>query len=425
MHTSTSDSAPKDTLAPGGALPAPPPSLWRNRDYLLLWGGQIVSAVGSRVSLVALPLLLVYLTHSLAQAGLVAALQGAPYVLLTLPAGALIDRLDRQRVMIVCDAVRAVALGSVPLAAALGHLSLAQLCLVALTDGTMEVFFGLAEVSALPRVVPKEQLAAAGAQSQITGSLSWLLGPALGGALFGVAPGLPFLADSLSYLCSVLSLLFIRTRFQEERTAAPATARGLWDEMRAGLRWLWRAPALRFVAVLTGVLMIGSAGYTLLVIAIGQRLHASDAQIGLVLGAGGVGGLVGALVAGSLMRRFGFRRTLLWSAWAWALTWPPFAFAPNMLALGVILAASFVCVPIYLATQFSYRMRSIPDELQGRVSSVFRLIAFGSAPLGLALTGLLLERWGIVVAVLVTFAPQLLVVLIATRHRGLRIEEAT
>ncbi|HEX6121698.1 MAG TPA: MFS transporter [Ktedonobacterales bacterium] len=424
MRISTSESEPKDTLAQEGALPTRPTPLWHNRDYLLLWGGQIVSSVGSRVSLVALPLLLVFLTHSLAQAGLVAALQGVPYVLLTLPAGALIDRWDRRRVMIVCDAARAVALGSVPLAAALGRLSLAQLCLVALADGIMEVFFGLAEVSALPRVVPNEQLAAAGAQSQVTGSLSWLLGPALGGVLFGITPGLPSLADSLSYLCSVLTLLGIRTRLQGERTAAPMTARGLWDEVRAGLRWLWRAPALRFVAVLTGVLMICAAGYTLLVIAIGQHLHASDAQIGLVLGAGGVGGLVGALVAGPLMRRFGFRRVLLWSAWAWALTWPPFAFAPNMLTLGVILAASFVCVPIYQATQFSYRMMSIPDELQGRVSGVFRLIAFGSAPLGLALTGLLLERWGAVVAVLVTFAPQLLVVLIATWHRGLKVEEA-
>jgi MFS family permease len=411
-----------NTYTPGTEAPTRPPSLWRNRDYLLLWGGQIVSAVGSRVSLVAFPLLLYFLTHSLAQAGLVAALRGVPYAALMLPAGALIDRWDRKRVMVLCDAVRALALGSVPLAAAVGHLSLAQLCLVALTDGTLEVFFGLAEVSALPHVVAKEQLSAASAQNQLVDSLSWLLGPSLGGVLFGITPGLPFLVDSASYVCSVLTLLGIRTCFQGARAAAPVTALGLWDEMRAGLLWLWRAPALRFVAVLTGVLMICVAGYTLLVIALGQHMHASDAVIGLILGAGGIGGLVGALVAEPLMRRFGLRRVLIWSAWAWALTWPPIAFAPNALALGIIIAASFVCVPIYMATQFSYRLLRIPDELQGRVSSVFRLIAFGSTPLGLALTGLLLDRWGPVVTVLATFAPQLVVVVIATFHRGLRAD---
>src|SRR5271166_2743302 len=106
--------------SPSAGPPAGGP-LWRNRDYVLLWGGQVISAIGSRVSLVAFPLLLLFLTGSPAQAGLVTALRGIPYALLMLPAGVLIDRWDRKRVMVLCDSARALALGSIPLAAALGR----------------------------------------------------------------------------------------------------------------------------------------------------------------------------------------------------------------------------------------------------------------------------------------------------------------
>src|SRR5579863_2777914 len=106
--------------------------LWRNRDYMLLWSGQMVSSVGTRVSQLAFPLLVLALTHSPAQAGLIAALRGLPYALFILPAGALVDRWNRKRVMILCDTGRALALGSIPVALLLGHLSLIQLYSVAL-----------------------------------------------------------------------------------------------------------------------------------------------------------------------------------------------------------------------------------------------------------------------------------------------------
>jgi MFS family permease len=398
-------------------------SLGRNRDYVLLWSGQVVSSVGSRVSLVAFPLLLLLVSHSPAQAGLVTALRGIPYVVLMLPAGALIDRWDRKRVMVLWDSLRAVALGSVALGVLLGRLTLAQICVVALIDGVGEVFFGLAHVSAIPRVVPKEQLSAASALDQAMDSMAWLLGPSLGGVLFGLAPGLPFLIDAISYVCSVVTLLSIRTRFQGDRAPQPMTVSRLLRETGEGLLWLWREPVLRFLAILTGVLMTCVAGYTLLVIVVAQRMHASDAMIGLVLGAGGIGGLVGALITEPLRRRLGFRRLLIVSAWAWALTWPPFAFAPNPLVLGLTLGASFVCVPLFLATQFSYRLAVIPDALQGRVSGVFRIIAFGSTPLGLAMTGLLLQRFGPVVTVLATFVPQLALAILTGLNRRLRMEE--
>jgi MFS family permease len=407
---------------PPAELPSATPvvPLWRNRDYVLLWGGQVVSAAGSRVSLVAFPLLLLSLTGSPAQAGLVAALRGVPYVLLMLPAGALIDRWDRRRVMVLCDGARALALGSIPLAAALGRLSLVQIGAVALVDGFGEIFFGTAEASALPRVVPREQLSAAGAQYQLIDALSWLLGPALAGVLFGVGSGLPFLVDAISYACSVATLLSIHARFQEERAPARMTMRGLLAETREGLVWLWHEPVMRYLAVLTWGLMTFAAGYSLLVILVARHLGTADATIGLIFAAGGAGGLLGALVTEPLRRWLGFRRLLVWATWAWALTWLPIPFAPNALAMGLIIGGSFLCVPVYLATQFGYRLAAIPDALQGRVSSVFRLVAFGSQPLGLALAGVLLERFGPVATVLITFAPQLVLAIVTSCYGRLR-----
>ncbi|HEV2460453.1 MAG TPA: MFS transporter, partial [Ktedonobacterales bacterium] len=153
------------------ATSTPPAPLWRNRSYLLLWGGQAVSSLGSEASQLALPLLILSVTQSPAQAGIAGALRSLAYLLLGLPAGALVDRWDRRRTMILCDAGRALALGSIPLALALGRLTIAQLYLVSLLEGTLYVFFGLAETAALPHVVAKAQLPAATAQGEVTGGM--------------------------------------------------------------------------------------------------------------------------------------------------------------------------------------------------------------------------------------------------------------
>src|SRR5512146_526437 len=195
---------------------ARPKSLLHNRDYLLLWSGQAVSSGGAEASQLALPLLILGLTHPPAQAGFAGALRSLSYLLLGLPAGALIDRWDRKRAMILCDAGRALALGSIPLALALDHLTMAQIYLVSVLEGALYVFFGLAESAALPRVVAKSQLPAATAQNEVTGGIVTLLGPSLGGVLFGVARALPFLADAVSYAASVLTLSWIRVPFQEK-----------------------------------------------------------------------------------------------------------------------------------------------------------------------------------------------------------------
>ncbi|HKT36835.1 MAG TPA: MFS transporter, partial [Ktedonobacterales bacterium] len=340
------------------------PSLWQNRNYLLLWGGQAISDLGTQVSALAFPLLTLLLTHSAAQAGLVGAIRAVPYLVLGLPAGALVDRWNRKRVMIVCDTGRAAALGSVAVMLALGTLTLAQIYLVAVTEGTLYVFFSLAETAALPRVVSKEQLTTATAQNEATISTAYMVGPALGGLLYGIGRALPFATDALSYVISVASLLWIRLPFQGERPGA-STRTPLLAQVREGVVWLWRQPLLRFLAALSAGGWLVEVGYTLVVIVQAQGMGASSAVIGVVLGAGGVGSILGALVAGSVAGRVRFGRIAVVVHWLWALFVALYAIAPNPLALAVITTLAYGITPVFGVTAYSYRLSLIPDKLQG------------------------------------------------------------
>ncbi|MGZ3625544.1 MAG: MFS transporter [Ktedonobacteraceae bacterium] len=391
--------------------------LWRNHDYILLWSGQMISSVGSRVSMLAFPLFVLALTHSPAQAGLIGAMRGLPYALLILPAGALVDRWNRKRVMILCDIGRAIALGSIPLALVLGRLTIAQLYIVSLVEGTLFTFFGLAETACLPQVVSKEQLPTAAAQGMVIDSVSGLIGPSIGGILYGIGRAVPFLGDAISYGASVVSLFFINAKFQEDREPAPLH---LWADIKEGLRWLWKKPLLRFLALLTGGMVAPVVGYSLILIVIAQSQHASSFTIGVILACGGIGSILGAFLVTPLQKHFSFGQIMIASTWIWALTWLLFAVAPNPLILGIVTAVTFIIVPIYLSVQFGYRLALIPDHLQGRVNSVFRLIAFGSEPIGLAVTGILLQAFGPITTVLVLFVPQFILSIAATLNKGLR-----
>ena len=238
----------------------------------------------------AFPLLILAVTGSPAQAGFLGAMRGLAYVLFGLPAGAYVDRWDRKKVMILSDTGRALALGSIPVALALGQLTLAQLYVVTFVEGMLFIFFGLAETSCLSRIVRKEQLPAAVSLNEGTYSLSGLLGPSVGGALYGIGRALPFAADAVSYAVSAISVVFIKMEFQEERTEPQ---RHIAEEIKEGLLWLWRQPVIRFLCTVNGGVNLLYGGWTLLLISLAQRHGASSFAIGLIFATGGVGTLLG------------------------------------------------------------------------------------------------------------------------------------
>ncbi len=390
-------------------------ALWRNRDFTLLWSGQAISSLGTMITQTAYPLLVWDLSHSAALVGLVGALSTLPYIFLSLIVGALIDRWDRKRVMILCDIGRALNLASVIGVLALGRLTVAQICANTLIEGTLYVFFNLAEASTLPHVVSKEQIPLATAQNEATTGTTVLVGPALGGALFTLSQFVPFLADAISYTVSVITLSFIRASFQEARQEGQQ--RHLLAEIREGLSWLWRQPLIRYLALLTGGLNFVGAGLIPILLVLVKRQHGSSLLYGTILTIGGVGAIVGSLLAASIQRRFRFGPIIITLIWFEALWFPLYAVAPNPLFLGIISAGLFMVGPIYNVIQFSYRITLIPDELQGRVNSVFRLLAFGFQPFGFALTGLLIQWFSVVAAILFLSACTLLLAILTSANK--------
>ncbi len=374
-------------------------SFWRNGDFLLLWSGQVVSTLGSSVSELALPLLVLALVHSPAQAGLVAAIQMVPYLLFSLPVGALIDRWDRKLVMIVCDIVRWLVFGSVPLAFVLGHLTVAQLYLVAFLEGTARVLFELAQISSLPRVVHPAHVPRAYAMGEVTTYLASLLGPNLGALVISLArttivgATLAYLIDSISYLVSALSIGCIRTSFQSER--APLQKRSLWKEMVEGLRFLWQQRLLRMLALLTMSVNFFQAGIRLdVIVLVRDQLHLNTLLLGLILSADGVGGLLGGLLAPWLKERLRLEQIVIGSLLIWSVA----ALLATLASSAVLLIVSRAMVgliwPVYAVAIVSYRLSLAPDELQGRVNSSFRLLTFGIESVGAAIGGGLLVAIG-------------------------------
>jgi predicted MFS family arabinose efflux permease len=382
--------------------------LWRNRDFLLLWSGQIISSIGTEISQFAFPLLVLALTHSPALAGLIVSLRLLPYFIFSLPAGALIDRWNRKHVMILCECMRMLNLASIPLAYTIGILTLIQLALVSFIEGTFYVFFNIAEAACLPNVVSKEQLPKATAQYFTIFSFASLLGSPLGGTLYSIGRIFPFLLDIVSYLFSALSLLFIKTPLHPERAGA---SEPLWVEIKDGLLWLWRRPLLRTIAALTFGFNLSTVGVTLLVIVLAQHLHASPFTLGIIFTCGGVGSLLGAVVTPFIQKRLSFKRAIISFLGIYVVLWLLYILAINLFLLAAITALFFAGVTIYNNIQFSYRSMLIPDTMQGRANSVFRLIAFTGAPLGTALTGVLLQALGIV-PTLLTFSACFLVLAI-------------
>ena len=407
MPTSQNNSTDKRQLLSSDQ----PKSLWRNRDYLLLWSGQALSDIGGAVSELAFPLLVLAVTHSPAQAGFVAALRALPATLFSLLAGVLVDRWDRKWVMLVCDAGRALSLASIPVAYALGHLTIWQLSITAFLEGTLMIVFGLAKTATVPQVVTQAQLTTAVAQEEFVEGTTALFGPSLSGILYTLGAMFPFLTDAISYLISIATLVLMRTSLKLERAS---THRHMWAEIAEGVLWVWHQPFILTMTLLMGAGAFVFSGNALIIIILAQQHHASAVVIGLIFAVGGVGSILGSWLSPRLEHRLTVGQSILLTRWYFVLSWPLYALAPFPVVLGAIEFGIGFVDPIEDVPYFSHRLKLIPDELRGRVISACRLVPGTTRPLGLALTGILIERIGIFPTIWVAWAWLLVITVIVT-----------
>ncbi len=365
--------------------------LWRNHDYLLLLVSQCISQLGTQASQLAFPLLVYAFSGSAAWTGAATGLVAWPFVVLCLPAGAFVDRLDRKRLMLMCDVSRGIILASIPLAMWLGHLTLLHLCLAALGEGICYTFFSLAEASCLPQVVAPEQIAQATGQQGVAAQLAYTIGPSLGGGLLALGRALPFLVDAASYAVSVAALLRIRGAFQQERKTEQARG-NLRLEIAEGLRWLLGQRTIRFLALLAGVGNAVDNFVFLFFLVMLTRAGISPGIIGLGYALTGLAGILGAGLSDKVQARWGVGRVSVATQVLMCMLLPLFFLAQRVPLLLLVAAPALAFLSILQGyVQYAYRRTLIPDGLQGRVNSLFRLIAYGGPPLAILLTGLLLQ----------------------------------
>jgi predicted MFS family arabinose efflux permease len=364
-------------------------SLWKQRNFTLLWGGQLISWMGTEVSGIALPLVVLALTGSPARAGMVAAIRGLTYVVWSLPAGALIDRWDRRLVMVVSNAGSGVAMGSIALLLKLHDLSLGELYVLCAVEGSFFVFANLSRFAALPRVVPKEQFPTASAQMSTGNQAAILVGPALGGFLFqAIGSFATFLADSISYFVNALSIFFITVPL---RTETASEKRAMHLEIREAVAWYRKQPVIRFLNLMTAGRIGVEAALYLLVVVLAKHDHASSFSIGLIFAVAAVGGMLGSFLAPKIHRQHKLKHLLLGVSIVSTIAFCFYGFADNVTALATVTALYYAVDPLFHVTTSSYSAEITPDDLRGRVLSLTRLQVLAANSLGFFLVGQSLE----------------------------------
>ena len=405
-----------------------PSSLWRNRDFTFLWGGQTVSTLGSCISDVAFGLLVLQFTHNVSQVAFVSSVRALPFLVLTLPVGALMDLWDRKRVMLLSDLGRAACLGSIALMLLIGHLTLVQIYIVAVAEGALATLYSIAALAGVSRVVPKSQLGQATSVTYVSSNTVSLAGSPLGTLLFALAGALPFVADACSYVASVISLIWIRGTFQGQRESSSGRhiLHDLAVHLVTGFTWMWRQPVLRFQALAGCVLSLALYPTTPLAIALATGLHAAKASIGLIFTFGALGGLIGGLVGSWFQRRVPFGLIMCTMFALLAVFFAAYTAAPNLLWLGIILAAISLVESIGSIANLTYRLALTPDHYQGRINSIHRFVGFGvGRPLGAALLGVLLGWVGLNASILVFSGVLALFALTTVLYRPVRTASYT
>lgn len=385
---------------------AHPSSLWRHRDFLLFWSGETVSLFGSQVTHLALPLTaILVLGASPIELGVLNAVSFLPFLLVTLPAGAWLDRRRKRPVLLASNIGRAVVVAVVPLAAALGWLRIELLYAVALAHGALTVVYDVGWLSFVPSLVAREQVVGANSRLQASASAADVGGPGLGGVLVQMltAP-IALVADAASFLFSAVTLSRIRAP-EPEPEARPR--RHLVADIADGLRVTFGDARLRAMAANAGAFnLFDQLIYpAFLLYAVGP-LRLSPAFVGGVIATGAVGALAGAVTAEPLAKRAGIGRTMVVASFVASsstLAIPFIAGSPEIVAatLGAVFFVQGLGLGVSNVHFVSLRQAITPPDLLGRMNASYRTISYGAIPVGAVLGGALAQTAGLREALLV------------------------
>ncbi|WP_086820607.1 MFS transporter [Allokutzneria sp. NRRL B-24872] len=351
--------------------------LSRNRNYTILWTSQALAEVGFSATSFAFPLLALLITGSPVVAGAVVAVESLGQVLVGLPAGALVDRWDRKKVMVWCEAAQAVSLGSLVAVLFWGTVTVPHLVVVAAVMGICRALFEPAEDACLPNLVAESQLSTAIGLNAARSALGDSGGKALGGVLYGLNRAFPFLLDMITHIIGFFALLFLRVPPRERvKPENPHLGR----EIAEGLRWVWQRKEIRVTTICAAVLNMFFAGFYLVVLVLANGRGIPEAELGFMAAMLGVGGIVGSLLAPTLCERLSPYLSIVGVFWGVTLLTPLTLLFDNGYLIGVLFGLMALLAPTANTTISTHQMLITPDELRGRLGSVLTLVvgaAFG------------------------------------------------
>jgi len=370
-------------------------SLWRHPDFLKLWAGQAVSQFGTQVTYLALPLTAALLLKATpVEMGVLAAAETLPIGLVGLFAGVWADRSRRRPMLIAADIGRAILLGSVPLAAAIGRLHIVQLYVVAFLVGVLSVFFGVAYAPFLLTLVQRERIVEGNSKLSMTESAANIAGPGLAGSLIQLATApVAILVDALSFLVSALSLGLIRS--PEPAPPAPERRGSIRREIGDGFRVVTRDRVLRAIAGCTGTwAFFDTVVLAVLVLYVTRQLRVAPGLLGLIFASGSVGFLLGNLLVERATRRFGPGPVVVGAAVVSSLGGVLVAAArgPAIVAVAVLVVAQFTLgfgAGLYFIVTAGLQQLATPDHAQGRVNASMRVLSQAVRPAGAVVGGIL------------------------------------
>ncbi|MEV6260368.1 MFS transporter [Streptomyces sp. NPDC051784] len=366
--------------------------LRRNRDFRLLWMSGLFAVLGSQMSALALPLLVLKETGSAVQAGSVGTVSVGALLVTMLPGGVMADRVERRRLMRLCDVGSLTAVTALAVAVWFGHAPMVLVLLVAAAGAVLGSVYGPASFGLMRAVVPADQMGTATARLQARSQTVRLVGPLVGGALFGVHPALPFVAEALGLLLSTICVALVRTRSRAKTVAGPVFSR---RELTAGLSFLWGLPYLRTVLLVFGLgINFAFGALTFTALSVFSDLGRSGVGGGFVITCVSAGALGGALIAPRIGPDRHARLLILATCWMCVLTAWTMAWLTQPLVAGVLCAVAMCLATVASIGFLSTLLIVTPEDRVGRVQSAAGFLSSIVQPFGPLAGGALLTAFG-------------------------------
>lgn len=366
------------------------------RDFRWLWASSTISNAGDGLLIAAGPLLVTKLTDSPFAVAMATVVSFLPWIVLGIPGGAIIDRVDRRRLSVAVNLVRAGVLAVLAAAILTGTASLAVVLVSFFVLGTAEMLADNTASALLANAVPKAELGVA--NSRLTGTrvlTNELAGPPLGAILFAVGMAVPFGVDAI---CAFAAAVLVgRIATTPPRDPATVERRHLRHEIADGVRWLWHHPPVRALALTIFLFNVTFwAPYSLYVLYATQHLGLDEVGYGVLITAGAFGGLAGSIAYPALERRFALATLMRVGLLLETVTHLILAVSTSALVVGATMTLFGIHAIVWGTTSTTVRQRAVPSAYMGRVTSVYMLLNVGGGVIGSVIGGLIAQNFGII-----------------------------